>query len=337
MKSVLLLFAATCVFGILADSGKPQDGLLGYPKDMAELPQGSDRALWFQEFWQCDRICLFWCHCDGFQCQRDRRMLEETEIENGLTDQELADIEWNGISKLLTEESGSQSHRRDLLFGSCEPPPQPVYNFRFLEEGTFHHGTRRHLPDATNTFQLIDKIGGDPFANFSYHHNMLTKNECNSIIKFIDHASEKDHFKKNFGNSSKPFKFFFVDIPLEDLDELIGTQRVMEFKDAIHSAVGRPVPITRVRGRRMPADPTKHLAYHHDTKKHATLLIELSEEYTGGEIVYLTNEGPVIVERFLGTGVIHGSDIVHGVFNQDGGARYVLHVFSDMDTANLSL
>lgn len=79
-----------------------------------------------------------------------------------------------------------------------------------------------------------------------------------------------------------------------------------------------------------PPDETKHLDYHHDTQKHASLLIELNNDYIGGEIVYLTDSGPIVQERFLGTGVIHGSEIVHGVLNHAGAVRYVFQVFSDV-------
>ena len=58
-------------------------------------------------------------------------------------------------------------------------------------------------------------------------------------------------------------------------------------------------------------------------------LLVLNEDYTGGEIVYLTGNGPMVVERSLGTGVAHGSDIVHGVASHDHAARYVLHVYAD--------
>ena len=80
----------------------------------------------------------------------------------------------------------------------------------------------------------------------------------------------------------------------------------------------------------MPSDSGKHLAFHHDNYKHASLLIELNDDYTGGEIVYLTKDGPIVVDRSLGTGVMHGSDIVHGVVSHGSAARYVLHVEAEV-------
>jgi len=206
-----------------------------------------------------------------------------------------------------------------------------LYQRRYLIDSSH---SRDDALGSTRTMEIIQEAGGDPFATFSQKQGLLSPDECDMVRQYVEQAPEKEYHRRYF-NATEYHEFYFVDIPADELIDIIGKKRTSELVQFLQESVGFSAPVTRVRGMFSPPDSEKHLGYHHDTDKHGTLLIELNDEYTGAELVYLTANGPTILKRSKGSGVVHGSDIVHAVTSQHDGDRFFLFIYSDMNYEGL--
>ncbi len=70
------------------------------------------------------------------------------------------------------------------------------------------------------------------------------------------------------------------------------------------------------------------IPFHLDYDYAHTMLVPLNgdDEYTGGRLMYATDEGFLVPLRPAGSATIHDNTMVHGVSVMESGVRYGLHL-----------
>ena len=158
--------------------------------------------------------------------------------------------------------------------------------------------------------QIIEDVGADPYATFSYKDRVLTEKQSLAVKNYILTSAVKE--------TRPEVGAYNVPITVETLVELIGIDSLHNILDYYSESLNSKgnncddVNVTRIHGRYMPASEYHH--HFHRDEDGSTLLIELNaDDYDGGEVVYLAHDGPFVPERQVGSAIVHGSDIAHAV------------------------
>jgi len=181
----------------------------------------------------------------------------------------------------------------------------------------FLHGQKATASEARLLISKVKEQKGlkhenekvtESILSSSPNQPILNPSLCKKLIKFVDskHIQEK---------AKKDFQLF---LSRDELTTLLGTKTVAKLLNFFQGRLDE-IRIRRVEGY------GDCINFHLDYSKR-TMQIALNDEneYDGGRLVYVTEDGIQIPRRPVGSVTIHENNIVHGVTPLYRGVRYGL-------------
>lgn len=213
--------------------------------------------------------------------------------------------------------------------GTCNPNYCPNRRFLKEEEACPVHGD---IP-LEDVLKIIQGQGAKAGASFSEKDGIISKESCDALI---------DHFEASSlleGNAAEKqpwigFEDCFPthdthDVPhhylhADDLVQLIGADETLNMIDFFESSFG-DLDIHCMYIARHGDDESEDLLYTPwHTDSYADLEVTLNNDYEGGQIFHLNDEGVHNTAPLPGSAFTHGRDTVHGMAPNSNGAKYQL-------------
>ena len=197
-------------------------------------------------------------------------------------------------------------------------------------------------PSPRRSVEIIESMGADPKATFSFKHDLITKESCDALIQHLeaslasDVASGKELPRgpaaemHGLHSSWTPFdggidNQYNMKLYADDLVKLIGRDQTYNILDFFYSSIGEDHNIDCMylaRHGNPPDDELYHVPWHMDD--YSTMEITLNDNYEGGDVLHLTPGGAQRTESRPGTATAHGTDIVHGITPNTKAPKYML-------------
>ena len=149
-----------------------------------------------------------------------------------------------------------------------------------------------------------------PSSYFEHGSNILTREECTKLCCFR--------------NETQPENYQYdwqMELSRKELADVLSHETIrkicLKFGNSIFDCIKiRHVNILN-----------KVIPFHLDVSKR-TMQISLNDNYIGGKLIYLTDDGQMhIPERIVGSFTLHDNNIVHGVSSIQSGHRISLFFF----------
>ena len=171
-----------------------------------------------------------------------------------------------------------------------------------------------------------------PSKNVETFHDLrlLSDDECHTLIQFVDEEWEEKKGEEHERGESQQKRWpkgkggddFQVNVSREELCTLLSEETVERICSHFHGHYNC------IRLRR--ASSHGHCINFHIDHSLRTMQIALNENYSGGELIFLRDDGSV--ERPIrkrGAFTIHDNSIVHGVSTLERGERYGLFLLQE--------
>ena len=177
--------------------------------------------------------------------------------------------------------------------------------FRFLKDVEKFNATP---DDKIMAEQFLEMPESDPSAYFTQAKEVIPVDDLIDAVSFVE---EKFQAKGN-KVTDKDREMTYVKAKASKIVELLGMENVMKLLDMLYFHTGnKNQPVTRVFFQRFEHDGDTVSPYHTDGDA-ISLVLLLNDDYEGGEMTFLTQDGATVIDSIAGSATVHGAGVVHG-------------------------
>ena len=164
----------------------------------------------------------------------------------------------------------------------------------------------------------MEPHGAKADATFSFMYDLISKESCDALVKFMDSSLEYDvdsgidipagvssHGAEEMYDSWTPFEGGVTNqynkkLYAKDIVEIIGAEETMKIIDYFHESLGNlNIDCMYLARHGDPGDELFNVPWHKDN--YATMEITLNDDYDGGEVLHLNESGVHVTDALPGS------------------------------------
>jgi hypothetical protein len=171
---------------------------------------------------------------------------------------------------------------------------------------------------------ILDELDGNPEGSHIHSQVSIVPHEALLTAKaYIEAAYEEEA-----AIDPKRKGHFLKATSGEEILKVFGKENAKILLDFFHSYAKDNRPISYAYFARIEHEGDQYFPYHEDGQLTVfNLMINGEKEYTGGKLIYLTGDGPVMIPSVAGSAVVHSPATIHGVTPLEG-VKYTLTMVS---------
>lgn len=206
--------------------------------------------------------------------------------------------------------------------------PSPTKDFYPFKPGQLEKPTSQQEING-----IVETLNGNLDGEFLEISHLLAKEHCKILVDNTEIVFQKallnpDTPTMHWKTKTNITDDFRLDLTMEDIVALIGTEATEKVQNAFQEFTQEPV--TEVVVRRSQNDGSRHIQYHTDGPLAVMHLYLNGDNLDGGNLHYLTHDGVVGTTAPTGHGIFHQGGVVHGV-SSFVGTRYIFIFLAKMN------
>ena len=194
----------------------------------------------------------------------------------------------------------------------------PAFCRRALREGEDPVSKDVPLERRLEIIERMEPHGAKADATFSFMYDLISKESCDALVKFMDSSLECDidsgidipagvssHGAEEMYDSWTPFEGgvsnqYNKKLFAKDIVEIIGADETMKIIDYFHESLGNlNIDCMYLARHGDPGDELFNVPWHKDN--YATMEITLNDDYDGGEVLHLNESGVHVTDARPGS------------------------------------